>query len=111
MGRRLLALVITMFCGAWSSAPAAAGDSAPAGPTRLEVLNGDSYRCVPVGWKTPVIVGADGKLRSPTEGKEARPVRQAETVPPPAGSVKPEFAEATVRVPSEQELKGSAGTT
>ncbi len=74
MSRRLSALAVVACCGAWSSAPA--------GPNRLEVLNGDSYLRVRIGWKTPAIASADGKLSSPAEGKEARPVRQVETAPP-----------------------------
>ncbi len=82
MRGRLSALAILASCGAWTSAPAE--------PSRLEALNGDSCLRVHMGWKTPVIIGADGRLSSPAESKEARPVRQVETGPPPAGWMRPE---------------------
>ncbi len=68
-----------------AASPAPAGEAGAAAPARLEVLEGDSYLRVHMGWKTPAIIGADGKLSAPTQGKENQPVRQFETAPLPAG--------------------------
>lgn len=84
-GERLPVCALAMWAGLAQVDASLAGEAGAPGSGRVEVLKPDDMFRFTMGWRTPEVVDAAGKIKPAPEGKEQKPMKEYESAPPPAG--------------------------